>query len=801
VPRQIDLSPQNLQVTHNPLNQLAMTPNQLTNLVAELTNLPELALEAIEQGITQFLTYLDQVTGLDLLPFWTAVEAVISSLTTLFGELNPGGGTFNPVAALETLLNLIVTNAGSLPGTLFTDLAGLWGGLDQALRDAITNALGISGTGNPLSAVTSALQNFPGGNIVGTIEAAVNASNLFGSIPTNMFSLIPAGSIASTTPNLLTNPEFNGAGSINGAGIWTWDNTVYYTTGTGSAKVTANGVAQTLESNVIPVSSGQTINFTGNALAQSLTGTGTLIELVAVPYIGTSPQTTVVVASATGAGSSPTAWAATPSGSVTWPLSGSYPVTGGVDSVRMGLVVTAAATSGNVWFANCVAQQSTNLIPFGNVSGLLGPDNIGSALQTTVDSLWQAFTGGTSTGLGLGALSGAANQTAATASSAVTVGQNNSTTLAQRAVTKPSYLGLDPSGDTTIPWASLAGSSLPTIPITSASSVIGMIGIPDGGVKESVFWDGSYTGTISGLYVNIYSLNTSTGALTLVYASANYISSVSSSATMNYFNLPSASYVNTSQGQWYAVEIAVTGSGTYSIAGVQHQGSPNPNIYPKQLGATRNTSGGVTAPSTISTVSYSTSVPFLGVSGSAGASEIAPQTTEYSTAGTFTYTVPAWMVAGDHFDIIVLGGGGGGGAWISYFNGTGGNAGSWTAITLQYGVDIPLSTTSFTGTVAAGGAGGNVASGSAGSASSVVITGYGTISAAGGTGGAAANDGPVTGVSPGTETFDGQPYYGGSPQSTTGASGNAPGGGGSGGQVAQAGGHGATGAVWIRAYQ
>jgi hypothetical protein len=212
---------------------------------------------------------------------------------------------------------------------------------------------------------------------------------------------------------------------------------------------------------------------------------------------------------------------------------------------------------------------------------------------------------------------------------------------------------------------------------------------------------------------------------------------------------------------------------------------------------------------------YSANVPWFGLGGAVGVTAFPPQYYSQFTAsaGAYTYTVPTGMIQGDFFDIVVLGGGGGGGAGSGAFFGGGGGGGAWTVITLQYGVDIPLSTTTFTVTVGFGGAPGlnifGIAQpGSVGNGCSVVITGYGTLTAAGGSAGPANSSGDLyPGLSPGNQTFGpvgpthNTVYQGGAIQNISGVVGASPGGGGSGGGFSLPGGAGGSGAVWITAYQ
>ncbi|QBJ04810.1 hypothetical protein SEA_ELEPHANTOON_8 [Mycobacterium phage Elephantoon] len=196
-----------------------------------------------------------------------------------------------------------------------------------------------------------------------------------------------------------------------------------------------------------------------------------------------------------------------------------------------------------------------------------------------------------------------------------------------------------------------------------------------------------------------------------------------------------------------------------------------------------------------------------------GPNQVWPEFTEVRTPYTanFTFTIPSGCV---FIDIVLLGGGGGGqGMGNATAWGRGGDAGQWNAITLRRGVDIPWSLASFTGVIGGGGAagaGGIYLSGGAGGNggnTTVTITGIGTLTALGGAGGNNRNL-DTAGRSPGTQNWKGIDYVGGAEAMNAAggsAAGNEPGGGGqaamlSTGFFGLAGGAGAKGRVWIRAY-
>jgi hypothetical protein len=170
----------------------------------------------------------------------------------------------------------------------------------------------------------------------------------------------------------------------------------------------------------------------------------------------------------------------------------------------------------------------------------------------------------------------------------------------------------------------------------------------------------------------------------------------------------------------------------------------------------------------------------------------APTTTPYSAAGTYTYDIPYWCT---YVDLILLGGGGGGANGMGVFApGAGGLGGSWAKVTVQRGVGVPWTTASIAVTVGSGGAaainGGNTTATGAGMATQTAI---------GGIQGASVNG--TTGASPGDTTYNGITYDAGVAQTAASVNGNAPGGGGAGGDLLPAGGAGAAGSAWIVARQ
>ncbi|MGA5542693.1 hypothetical protein ACPCIR_12645 [Mycobacterium sp. NPDC051198] len=198
-------------------------------------------------------------------------------------------------------------------------------------------------------------------------------------------------------------------------------------------------------------------------------------------------------------------------------------------------------------------------------------------------------------------------------------------------------------------------------------------------------------------------------------------------------------------------------------------------------------------------------------SAASGFTAIAVVTASWALAGTYTFTIP---LACRYIDVVLLGAGGGGASSGTFYTlgGYPGEAGLFATVTLERGVHIPWTAITITITVGVGGARGSGGfAGTAGSVGGSTVLTYTnlsgatvTLTATGGAGGIANLTGTSdnTGRSPGSLTYKGQPYAGGAAQSTTGATGNPPGGGGAGGKnFGGAGGVGAPGGAWCRAYQ
>lgn len=736
-----------------------------------------------------------------------------------------------------------------------------------------------------------------------------------------------------------------------------------------------------------------------------------------------------------------------------------------ISAIFNGAVVTPINTTVQQiqdWYNANVAYLAN--IPNNAVQGLVGfGTNIGNSIQALSDGVWQGLRAflGIPSGVGPPQVSSAAQQVRVDLNNATDIASGAAAFQAKQSISKQSYLSIDPSADPVFPLAQINGASPSTVSVTQTKSVMGIIGLPDNGLKKSLVWLGGSLANITGVYVNIYKVNTTTGVFTRTHQSSNiigYLTSPGSGVAWQFYNLPIASFFPTLQGEWYVAEISVTGTGTYNVVGISNSWMPShPSVYPKALGAsrtptfnsvtfdalgggyTRNTtastvsgswthnatagaavivavgvngtpgtspgsftrtatydgvpmtslgtltpsdngsnsygwleffgilnapggsktvaisvtggspsyynveansvsynnvvafgtlingqhtagsslsSGAITTsplaasmivqafftamypgaityssynktsrwnqallnssvnwgtsliigdsvgessvtftvtastsansnaglalplipkqttPSSISSPTYDAATPWLALAGAAGRAQHPPETVEFETAGTFTYTVPSWVEDGDYIDIVPIGAGAGGsyaglygGASFDPANYRGGGGGSWNPVRRRYGdaYDIPTGTTTLTVNVGAGGAGAtqthpthSTAHGNNGGNTTVTGFGMATVTATGGVQDGTPYVGDLSelnGSSPGDTTHEGVKYYGGNTMpfsfTTPSNSGNGPGGGGAAGasthiasnQFDRSGGTGAPGAAYITAVQ
>lgn len=214
---------------------------------------------------------------------------------------------------------------------------------------------------NALSAAQNALQNAENalgqlGTLIGDVlggqstaaDLAAFITDLDGIIDPSRIAQVSASAIGAVgTPNLLTNGSFVDSVSMapEGSG-WAWDGTTTHSNTApsghtdGSVTTTGTGVQQTLASNVVAVSAGQSLSVAGWLKWSGVTASSAAFALNVIAYLDGSQLSYQTIGGVV-----------SPAASGAWQeITGTYTVPSGADQVRVQLVVTANVTAGQVWW-------------------------------------------------------------------------------------------------------------------------------------------------------------------------------------------------------------------------------------------------------------------------------------------------------------------------------------------------------------------------------------------------------------------------------------------------------------------
>lgn len=706
--------------------------------------------------------------------------------------------------------------------------------------EGLAAAIGLDFS-DPIAFITSLaeqLLSFLGiGSFLGT-NSPLSALNLFGL--SDILGSIGIGQLSSVPQELLDNPGFKEAISVQGAGIWIWDETDGRTV-PGCASVTAANIVRQLVSNNIKVAEDDELAPIIRAKWSGLTYTGTQpvrLEVVRLLYNTTTQTYAImgvdVLAGPTSPGANQTTW---------FDLTDDYVVPANTSHICLQLVVDDNASAGTVKFDDASVKKTGGIkmswipglpelntlvqnfidiviealggipvvggllttvldllqnIPFLNILGIGGPTNIGGSIQSTWDQWISGLVGVIGTGAGLPDLFNIGQDISGRA----TLGQMGWDILGIRN-NKPLKTGFLPSSISNVNLDKVAIGSLtaPTVPITPTTALMSYHIIEESMPIGAIQFQGYGTTNLTGFYLNIYTMNQTTGICdVLLHNSADIKGLLTGGAGPPFpvtYSLPTPTAV-LEPGTIVGIEMVVRGTGAqHNVAGGQTW-LQDQVVYPRRWSSVRDSSTTL-APSSITPV-YSNNVPAVEIAVSASPISLphSPVSTPLLAPGTYSIPIPNWV---NFIDLIGIGGGGGGQA--TGFNlGEGGDAGVWNGVTLTRGTHIPTGTTTLNIVIAAlaiGGDGGGPLGdpGAAGGNAVVTATGMTTFTCLGGAGGN--NEGSSrTGDSPGNYVFNGKSYSGGTAQNTASANGIAPGGGGAGATNASAdGGTGGSGAIFV----
>lgn len=230
--------------------------------------------------------------------------------------------------------------------------------------DELRRAIEGTYTGNDMA--LNAIQS-----VIGTIRKFAT-----GLIDPSRLPLIPFSHIGESFPNLLENGGFDGAESLDGQGIWTWDGAEGHTK-PGSARATGDGTRKVLLSNSVAATPGQKFDFSGWVKWSVVSGGMGSFRVSAVAYSGNAGVETETVANID-----------SPVATKTWTeMTGTYEVPTGADNVRVQVEIGASVTAGTIWWDDMkVSKYGT--VPQRFVNGLIDAlGDLGNGITVLVTRL------------------------------------------------------------------------------------------------------------------------------------------------------------------------------------------------------------------------------------------------------------------------------------------------------------------------------------------------------------------------------------------------------------------------------
>ncbi|AHN84043.1 minor tail protein [Mycobacterium phage Hawkeye] len=678
------------------------------------------------------------------------------------------------------------------------------------------------------------------------VDSPLDVLNLFGTLPAKLFGNVPVGSITGETENRLPDGSF-APGSIALDPKWIVDETKSRSDdGTGAAKVVADGTPQALRSgktgtDTIAVNPGQTYTARAFVAYENYVGTGESIKLQLVTFKSGVRDKVVPIASFAPA-----------VGDFPWPgkeLSGTYTVEAGVTGVQTRLYVSEEALEGSIWFDdvstgssgrlrpewidglpeslqdaflrwqllidtlfNALTKAGTflntladldeafNNFPFANIGSILGSINLGGDILATLNAL----------------VGGAVGQqgTDATPDEAFNIFQmlsnwanrgDKAKEVTDTRTNTPASGGLAPSEKSNFSMGEASSwfAITPTTALTSYDYV--EKDMPLGAIS----WVGYGNSGVTGLYINVWKVNVTTGLRTPLHSSGNVVgllAGIATAAPGTYiqYELPTPAEIHISELLGYEI---ITVGGTHNVRGRVYNFPAHPTAPIAKTASVRDASASpATPPASITKASttWSDNAAWVGIAVDTGSGgDHRDPMWVYLGSKPTTTPRPKWAKRIIAVACGPAGGGHLGGSWG--FAGNGGSPGKFATAIWDEGVDYTEDLDIITFDPGVGGDPGSSPldqNGGDGTVATISIPGR-TLTAEGGEGSKSirfvATQGKPVGKGPGTFEFEGFQFPAGTDQRAYGGDGVAPGGAGNGGDWAfvSAGGRGAPGGGWV----
>lgn len=322
--------------------------------------------------------------------FGNVIKQVVEffdGIINTFGSITAGIPSFDYIAdkiveTVETVgswvYGIINTLTGGLFGTILDALAGLAAFASQLpLIGPLISALVPPDWRNSVALPASSLADLKSATAENlTTSSVLYATNLYGQIPSDLLPPTGSGDLADYKPNLIADPSFRSADTVQAGEGWSWDSTTSRTYGDGgSAKVVGNGGVKQMFSNRVAVSPGQELEVAVYAKWTKPSAARPTISVGLRAYDGETVLFTQPVASQTNVVSD-SSWVQ---------LKGNYTIspTTAMTHVRLSLSVLNAPSGTTVWFDEASLRRVSLIKP-------TLVDGVGATSSTLADDIENA---------------------------------------------------------------------------------------------------------------------------------------------------------------------------------------------------------------------------------------------------------------------------------------------------------------------------------------------------------------------------------------------------------------------------
>jgi hypothetical protein len=518
-----------------------------------------------------------------------------------------------PVAMISGLVTMAATWAA-----LASSLFGIGGITDQAGFTGLANSF-LSFLGNPNFSTGSVNGN--ASNFLQNVLTPAGAISTFTQLPGHLFGVFAPGNLT----NLLDQADGAFTDPTHFDDLTRWDGTLGQTAPFGVLKFFANGAWQQFVG--VPVGSdasqvtnvgiwthwmnlvatpGQVINLAVDSFDINdnlLTNPSRIVMSISNPtansstYAGAPAQQPPVPAATTGADGN--GWVY---------LSGPFKPPAGTSFIRISPEITANAQSGTVHFDNSYQMPDQGLIdssilsnfqnmldgsiPGSKIGGLQGIEDMMTTWTTHVDGLFNAVNDGpTQSNVPFFQLFNLMQQMALNAGNAQTLGANNTNILGFKLGKASIIGGTQPSGEANFSHATMPDTTtMPTTSLASGQAIAGWIRVTQDASKGFVdFVAAKAASGTTGIYMNLFKQNPTTGVKTNVYSSPDISSVIGTTITattgLNQMLIPGGLGVANGDVLWGEL---VNASGSPLTVGKRSNPFPDHfNTYPKNIGHTR----------------------------------------------------------------------------------------------------------------------------------------------------------------------------------------------------------------------